>query len=557
MTKEGSTTSAEAAVAGPEPGGDLVILDGLTVTFGGIVALDEVSFAIPDGHRLGLIGPNGAGKTTLLNAVSGLVTPQQGRVSFAGEDITRLPPQRRARRGIGRTFQQGKLFPELSVRDHVLVALASRQRRQLFLRGLGRSRPAAAGAIDREADEVLGALELQRYAGAAVGELPLGVARLVDLARGWALRPRLLLLDEISSGLAGAERDRLAELLVALNQRPDGPALVVVEHDVGFVATVCESIVALDFGRLIASGPSAEVLDDPLVREAYLGTPSEPALAEPPAAAEQPASGQAPVTVREPNRPAVVPAEPAGLGVAGLTVGYDGAPVLTDISLEVPAGATVAVLGPNGAGKTTLARVLSGMVSPWAGRLHFAGHDVTGWSTTRLARAGLMHIPDSRAIYPSLSVRDNLRMAFQRVGDRGRVDELADIACQLFPLLHSRSKVAAGSCSGGEQQMLALACSLVAPPRLLLVDELSHGLAPIVVQRIFELLESMHGRTTVVVVEQFAERALAVADWVAVLNRGRLVHQGPARDLSLDRLAELYRLGGGTDQDGPARTAST
>ena len=243
--------------------------DGITRSFAGIRALDAVSLAVMPGERVGLIGPNGAGKTTLFNCVLGLLRPDRGTVRLAGEDVSRLPVHVRARRGIGRSFQRIELFPGSTVRDHLLVAERARRgdgRLWRDLVGLGRPRRDELEACD----DVLELLGLGDLAGEPIEHLSLGQGRLVEVGRALMTRPRLLLLDEPSSGLDRHETADLAATLRAV-QAEQGFAILLVEHDVELVASFTERCYVLDFGTLIAEGPTREVLASHVVRRAYLG----------------------------------------------------------------------------------------------------------------------------------------------------------------------------------------------------------------------------------------------------------------------------------------------
>jgi len=243
--------------------------EGITHAFAGIKALNEVSLAVGPGERVGLIGPNGAGKTTLFNCVLGILRPDRGTVRLAGEDVSRLPVHARARRGIGRSFQRSELFPESTVRDHLLIAERVRRgdgRLWRDLVGLGRPRKDELAACD----EVLGLLGLDHLADEPIEHLSLGQGRLVEVGRALMTHPRLLLLDEPSSGL---DRRETADLAVTLRsvQAQQGFAILLVEHDVELVASFTERCYVLDFGMLIAQGATRAVLESPEVRRAYLG----------------------------------------------------------------------------------------------------------------------------------------------------------------------------------------------------------------------------------------------------------------------------------------------
>jgi branched-chain amino acid transport system ATP-binding protein len=216
------------------------------------------------------------------------------------------------------------------------------------------------------------------------------------------------------------------------------------------------------------------------------------------------------------------------LQVEGLDVSYGTASALRDVSFSVTPGELVTVLGANGAGKSTLARACSGLVPPAAGTIRLAGKDITGWSAHRIRRAGVVYLPEGRGILPGLSVVENLKMAvtlLPRAERRAAIDR----AFTLFPVLKERRRQRAGSLSGGEQQMVSLARGLAVPPKVIIADELSLGLAPKVVDMVFDSLErAKELGVTMVLIEQFVHRALAISDSCIILRRGRLVWSGPA-----------------------------
>jgi len=237
--------------------------------FAGITALDGVTVAVGARELVGLIGPNGAGKTTLFNCILGLEHLDGGRVVLGDRDITRLRVHRRARLGLGRTFQRLELFTGMNVRDHFLVARrAHRQDGALWKDLINRARPTA--AENEHVSATLALLELEDVADAPVESLSLGRGRLVELGRALMTEPALLLLDEPSSGLDGRETEQLGETLRAVHEH-EGAAVLLVEHDLELVRQVAERLYVLDFGELIAEGPTGSVMRDDAVRRAYLG----------------------------------------------------------------------------------------------------------------------------------------------------------------------------------------------------------------------------------------------------------------------------------------------
>lgn len=254
-------------------------VEDLTVRFGGHLAVSSVNLEVHAGHITGLIGPNGAGKTTTFNAICGVINPTAGRVRLADRDISRMSTHQRARHGVGRTFQRLEVFSSLSVRDNVRTGLEIR-------RSWARRRPAApqflAGGGDLspadEIDLILDRLGLGPVAELPVGSLPTGQARLVELGRALAARPRVLLLDEPASGLDELETEDFGALLVDLASA--GLAILLVEHDIALVMRVCEQLSVLDFGQIIAQGPPEEIRANEAVLAAYLGGSLEDDAAE-------------------------------------------------------------------------------------------------------------------------------------------------------------------------------------------------------------------------------------------------------------------------------------
>jgi branched-chain amino acid transport system ATP-binding protein len=242
---------------------------GVTKRFSGIVALDDVSIDVDEGERVGLIGPNGAGKTTFFNCMLGVLPTDRGKVVLDGHDLSGLSVSQRARLGFGRTFQRIELFPDSTVRDHLFIAERVRNgtgRLWKDLIGLGKPK---ADELAR-CDEVLELLGLRELAAEPIERLSLGQCRLVEVGRALMTEPKVLLLDEPSSGLDRAETASLAQTLREV-QAEQGFAILLVEHDVELVASFTTRCYVLDFGQLLAEGPSQEILASPEVRAAYLG----------------------------------------------------------------------------------------------------------------------------------------------------------------------------------------------------------------------------------------------------------------------------------------------
>jgi branched-chain amino acid transport system ATP-binding protein len=525
----------------------------VSVQFGGIQALDSVDLEVARGEIHGLIGPNGAGKTTLFDVITGLQRPTRGRVRLGGHDVTAEKPYRRARRGLSRTFQRLELFGTLTARENVQIAAELRRSKVLDSRT-----PA------QEVEHLLERLGILDVADEPTDSLPTGLARLVEMARALATDPSLLLLDEPSSGLDAGETHGLGVVLREL--AAEGMAILLVEHDMTLVMGVCARVDVLDYGRVIARGDPAAVRADPLVQEAYLGSAAldsetEPfaksrSILEPPtlpkSGAERP---KVPLTTLPSRAPSglddefesnLASRDPLALQATDVRVAYGRIEVLHGVSLEVPRGTALALLGPNGAGKTTLLKAMSGQLELAGGSVEVGGRRLAKNAIERLARTGLCMIPESRSVFPNLTVSENLLMyTFGRQDLKPSMVE--EQAFARFPVLGTRPKQLAGTLSGGEQRMLAMARALTISPSILLLDELSMGLAPLIVEELYgivgQLVASEH--LTIVMVEQFVQTALSIADHAVIMVHGELVESGSPEDIRREAVGAYL----GTDSE--------
>jgi ABC-type branched-subunit amino acid transport system ATPase component len=492
-------------------GAPALSVDEVSVRFGGLQALNSVGLEVVAGEVHGLIGPNGAGKTTLFNVITGLQRPTAGRVRLGAHDVTRAKPHTRSLLGLGRTFQRLELFGTLSARENVQMAAEVQHRTSKS----GRS-PAdeAAYQLDR--------VGILHVADEPTDSLPTGLARLVELARALATGPDVLLLDEPSSGLNAEETHGLGQVLGQL--AAEGMGVLLVEHDMALVMAVCARVDVLDNGEVIARGDPGSVRANPLVQEAYLGGQSEPA--EGPAGV---ATGATPAAARASEQldGGAGGSSSVALSAVDVRAGYGRIEVLHGVSFDVVKGSAMALLGPNGAGKSTLLKAISGQLALTAGRVEVGGRPLGKNATERLARSGVCMIPEGRSIFPNLTVSENLLMyTFRRPGLKSAWVE--ERAVERFPVLGSRRKQLAGTLSGGEQRMLSMARALTTNPEILLLDELSMGLAPIIVEELYEVVGQLvtSEQLTIIMVEQFVQTALSFADYAAIMVNGELVQRG-------------------------------
>jgi ABC-type multidrug transport system ATPase subunit/ABC-type branched-subunit amino acid transport system permease subunit len=494
--------SDDAAVdaVGRQPGEVLLSVRDLGVAYGGLKAVEGIDLNLHAGEVVGIIGPNGAGKTTFVNALSGLTGGGKvtGSATLDGTDLRKVRTVARRRLGLGRTFQHAELFDELTVIENVLAV-----NRRIRLRDRAR------------AFALLADVDLAEVAYRPPAELPFGLRKRVDLARAIAEKPRLLVLDEPFGGLDAAEREVLGRHIRRL--RDAGTCVVIIDHVLEDLFAVTDRVVAFDFGRLVAEGTAETVLEEDVVRRSYLGM------------------------IEGETAQAAAPATAAGervLALTGIDHHFGGVQALRTLDLEVRAGAIVGVVGTNGAGKSTLGRILHGSLRPTAGRRE------VGKTDGRELRISL--VPEGRALFKTLSVRENLEVAAYAAGLSGSAvrTRIAEIAESLPERVRTRMGVAAGSLSGGEQQLVAIARALMADPDVLVLDEPALGLSPAMVQEVYRQIADLGSRgLTTVLLDQSLNRALQSCAEVIVLNQGEIVARGNAAEAGFAEAAEAAYFG--------------
>jgi ABC-type branched-subunit amino acid transport system ATPase component len=538
-------------MAAPEP---LLAVRHLRKRFGGVQAVDDISFTLLPGQTIGVIGPNGSGKTTLFNLLSGVIRPDAGEVVLAGQPTTGWAPERLAELGLARTFQNGRVFGNSSVRENVLLGQYSRLRAARPLAGLrhlplARWLPLVAEtalalaqppSVRREAREQEAEVDRQlaRFGGRLAPRrdhlaytLSYANRRRTEIARALAMQPSLLLLDEPTAGMNPTETaevlGQIAELKAA------GQAMLLIEHKLDLVMSLSDLVLVLDHGQVIARGTPAEIQADERVIAAYLGHRGEvrrPRATE--TTIDVPLAGDLPAD-----------AEPI-LRLDGIDASYGPVRALEHVSLEVGAGEIVCLLGGNASGKSTTMKVILGLLQPRAGRVLIDGEEYTHRVTAARIRAGLASVPEARRIFPDMTVEENLLMGAYLRRDRAALAADLDRMFTLFPRLGERRRQLAGTMSGGEQQMLAMARALMSRPRLILMDEPTMGLAPIVVEQVLETIATVNREgVAVFMVEQNAALALSIADRGYVLQNGDIVHSGAASALLDDPAVQQAYLG--------------
>ncbi len=449
---------------------------------------------------LGLIGANGAGKSTLFHLIYGRLRAERGSISFDGSDVTLLPVTSRARMGMGLVFQIISVFDGLTVDENLRLGALPKgrvSRRSERSERWGEYPEGGRGAESEVVDpgrieEVIDLVDLRAVRNRSAGKLGHGEKQRLEIGMVLLTRPTLLLLDEPTSGLTQAESRRTAELL--RNLRKDGAiqAAIVVEHNIEFIRLVTDRVTVMHRGSVLADGPIKEVQNDPAVQASFSG---ETALT--------------PV-----------------LEVENLTAGYGQTTVLRDVSFTVGPGEVACVMGRNGAGKTTLLRALMGVL-PKTGTVRLAGSDVSHQKGHRINAAGMVWVPQENSVFSGLTVRDHLCIALQGANE----DEGVTAAANLFPILGERLDQEAQTLSGGERKMLALAQALIVKPKLVLMDEPTEGVAPVVVEQLIPAIEAASAESAVVLVEQNIDTALALGGNAYILEQGAIVVSGNVRDL--------------------------
>lgn len=482
----------------------------LTVAFGGVKAVDCASLTIREGETVGIVGPNGAGKSTLLSIIAGARRPTRGSVTVLGHNVFDLSQSDFARLGVGLAHQVPKPFRKMTVRENVQVAAQVIRHKRPRL--AAETQALALTGLEVKADRLAGSLGL------------LDLKRL-ELARALALQPSLLLLDEVAAGLNGSDLQALIELIRACKSTV--PTIVFVEHVQEMIHQLADRVLVLEWGAVIAEGTPEEVSRDEKVIASYLGT-----------------GGAITANRESPNQEAE-----EILLARNVTAHYGEVRALHDVSFDVRAAEIIGVFGANGAGKTTLAKTLVGAVPLNAGSLSLRGSDISSWQPHIRVRQGIALCPEGRRLFPDLTVRQNLELG--RV--HGGTSQGLDHALEAFPRLEALMDRRAGGLSGGEQQMVAIGRSLSSEPTILILDEMSLGLAPVVVDRLYESIETIRGwGTSIIMVEQSIHRARALADRALVLQQGAVTYWGSAGDLSDEELHKAYLGTGGTTDGLPA-----
>ncbi|MFL5153398.1 MAG: ATP-binding cassette domain-containing protein [Microvirga sp.] len=479
---------------------------GIAKSFGGIKAVQGVDILVRDRSLHALIGPNGAGKTTAFNLISGMFVPDEGEILLGGRSIAGLSPEAITAAGIGRSFQITNLFPALSVEENVRLAIQARHRQRFDPWAQAR----ALADIERETAALIRYLGVAGMEQAEAGALSYGGQRLLDMGLALATKPRLLLLDEPLAGLAAAERQRIGDIVKRISS--DVPVLLV-EHDIDRVFQIADAVTVMNEGRVLVDGTVEDARSNPRVQEVYIGTGAVTLAAKPRESAAEPAML---------------------LAASGVNTYYGKSHVLVDVAFDVRQHEIVALLGRNGAGKSTLLKTLIGIAPPAAGSIRLGTQEIAGLPSAEIARLGVGYVPQGRGLFAGMSVAQNLELGrLKRQTGHGVRWDLERIFAY-FPRLAERLDTPADFLSGGEQQMVAVARALSGDVRVLLLDEPFEGLAPTVIEQLFESFDKLRHEVSIVIVDHHLDLALALSDRTVALERGRVIHSGLSRDLRDD-----------------------
>ena len=547
---------AEAGVVRPStvsrPSDDpLLLVRDVEVSYGRTQVLFGVDFHVERGEIVALLGTNGAGKSTLLSAIAGLVQPGAGTVVFDGDDITGHAPTRTVSDGI--VFMPGGkgVFPTLSVAENIELAT-----------WLAKTKKEPASDLDARVEQVLEYFPIlrERWQQKA-GNLSGGEQQMLTLGQTFLLKPKLLMIDELSLGLAPVIVERLLEIVKAIHQ--SGTTVVLVEQSVNVAITLAERAVFLEKGEVRFDGPTGDLLERPeILRAVFLQ-----------GAAARTAGDDAPVggvAVRErPGFEAVCEhcgrEHPVVLEVSGLSVSFGGVRAVNDVSFGVREGEILGIIGPNGAGKTTVLDLVSGYLEPTAGRVALAGDDVTDLGAPARAALGLGRSFQDARLFPAMTVRQTIATALERhvmvrdpvsplvLSPAVRVSERivdAEVA-RLIELnrLEAYADKFVGELSTGTRRIVDLACVLAHQPSVLLLDEPSSGIAQRETEALGPVLLDIREKTgaAMVIIEHDMPLICGISDELLALELGTVVAQGtPAEVVNDPRVVEGY-LGGSQD----------
>jgi branched-chain amino acid transport system ATP-binding protein len=486
--------------------GPILSARGIVKHFGGIKAVQGVDITMRDKTLHALIGPNGAGKTTAFNLLSGMYVPDQGEVMLRGRPIAGLTPERIAAGGIGRSFQITNLFPALSVEENLRLAVQARHPARFALwrdaHGIEE--------VNAETCEIVRYLGVGGIERAEAGSLSYGGQRLLDMGLALASAPRVLLLDEPLAGLAAAERQRIGNIIKRISA--DLPVLLV-EHDIDRVFQLADHVTVMNDGTVLLDGTVEDARTSSKVQEVYIGSGASTVAAKP--------------------RETAAKASPL-LTLDGVNTFYGKSHIINGVSMTVHDNEIVALLGRNGAGKSTLLKTLTGIAPAASGAIRLGEVELVGRPSAEIARLGIGYVPQGRGLFAGMTVAQNLELGSLKRRTGNGIHWDLDRIYEYFPRIRERLDSPADYLSGGEQQMVAVARALSGDVRVLLLDEPFEGLAPAVVEQLFESFDRLRKEIAIIIVDHHLDLALALSDTTVALERGAVIHTGPSKALKDD-----------------------
>ena len=470
----------------------LLSAQNLTKRFGGLAAVNDVSLDLLRNHIHAVIGPNGAGKSTLTNLLSGDLPPTSGTVQLGGQDVTGWNPEKISRQGLGRSYQKTNIFLPFTVWENVRLAAQSRQPHAA--RWLSRATDFA--ALNARATRAIELSGLENRKTAIAGTISHGEQRQLEIAMTLATEPQVLLLDEPLAGMGVAEAERMVALLLDAQERPRHPAG------------------RTRHGRGLHAGRPAD-RDGQRQGDRQRHTRRHPRRRR----RAGRLSGRGTLMAE------------LLIDAKGIHTYYGASHILRGIDFSVARGETIGLMGRNGMGKSTLLKSIMGLVRPRSGSVAITGQDMLGRAPYEISRLGIAYVPEGRGIFGNLSVVENLKMA-ARAGTRGQRDWTYERVLETFPRLQERLGHGGQQLSGGEQQMLTIGRALMTNPDVLILDEATEGLAPLIAREIWRICGVIRETgISSVIVDKNWKHVTQITDRNIILVKGEVVFEGSSAEL--------------------------
>ena len=498
-------------------------VNALNKSFGANKAVNNIDLNIKAGEIVALIGPNGAGKTTTFNLINGQLQADSGEILLLNKKLNQANPVKIAHLGVGRTFQIAEVFTSLTVIENVQMAILAHQGQVLnMLSKLSRMHTLKAMALLKQ-------VGLQEQAHKACSQLAYGNVKRLELAMALASDPKLFLMDEPTAGMAPAERQALMALVKKIAKQ-NNMAVLFTEHSMDVVFGFAEHIVVMAQGSIVAQGTPEEIQNNQEVKKVYFGGENN----------SDSLDIVAPANNTENTKNTL-------LQIKNLNSFYGAAQALFDLNLEIKQGEVVALLGLNGAGKSTTFKSIMGMMKNTQGDISFANHNISKLESHKISKLGLGYVPEDRRIFTDLTVLENLNCGKQAKrywpnGDAAPYWSIEQLF-KFFPNIEKAMHRYGNQMSGGEQQMLSVARTLMGNPYLVLLDEPSEGVAPIIVQAMVDMIKIIKASgVSVLLAEQNTDFARQVADRAYVLEKGQIVFSGSMEEATSAINGEGLRL---------------